>query len=58
MEFYDMLNYLRGKMGEATAHFLCGVTTLQWCRDNRGRGVHGRHACAHDRVISVQKVQF
>ena len=49
MEFYDMLNYLRGKMGEATAHFLCGVATLQWCRDSRGRSVHDRHACVHDR---------
>ena len=35
-------------MGEAIAHFQCGVATLQWCRDSRGHGVHGKCVCSHD----------
>ena len=48
MEFYFMLKWHKGKMGEATAHFQCGVATLQFCCESRGHNVHGRCACAHD----------
>ena len=29
-------------MGEAIAHFQCGVATLQWCHDSKGHDVHGK----------------
>ena len=35
-------------MGWVTAHFQSGVATLQWCRNKRGRDVHGRRFRAHD----------
>ena len=36
-------------MGWATTHFQSWVVTLQWCRDRRDCGVHGRRTYAHDR---------
>ena len=47
------------KMGEVIAHFQCGVATLQWCCDtavvsySRGRGVHGRPACAYYKGLAL-----
>ena len=37
------------KWGWATAHFQSWVATLQWCRDKRVCGVHGRRSYAHNR---------